>query len=142
MLMAEIKKRFLTLVDAYKTDAQVLAIIKADMDTIGLYVNEIVMFEYSMPIWNALNVPNERIATADNKRREMHNKAIVAVTQLVEFADNANIKPIYEDSLEDRHQIAQACEKIVITFFAGRDKFKKQDIEHYEQLAHEPVRYY
>lgn len=142
MLMTEIKKRFTELVNAYRDDEQILTLIEANMNAIGAYVNEVYNFETHLPIWRALNVPDENIQKRDDGRRQMHNKAIDATRQLVEFAKDASIAPIYDGSLEDRHEIANFCEKVVLTFFAGRNKFKAQNIDNYEQIAHEPVKYY
>lgn len=142
MLMTEIKKRFTELVIAYHDDEQILTLIESNMNAIGVYVNEVYIFEYSMPIWNSLNVPDEKIRKKDDVRRQMHNKAIEATMQLVGFAKDANVAPIYDGSLEDRHEIANFCEKVVLTFFAGRNKFKPQNIDKYEQIAQEPVKYF
>ena len=145
MLMAEIKKRFVELVNAYRHDEQVLTLIEADMNAIGDYVKEVYVREYSATMDMVLlsgEKYNEVATKKENRRRDLHNKAIEATTQLVECCTRANIKPIYDGDLENRHEVGYFCEKTVISFFAGRDKFKPQNIENYEQIAQEPVRYY
>lgn len=119
-----IKEKFQALVSACAGDADMLDIINSDMKALSDYVNAVYAMETSIPIILARYEGDEvrdRIQELDQRRRDKHERAIVATKRLNRFAQMENIKPLFTGDTSDRYQVAEFCLVCMTEFFFGSD---------------------
>lgn len=119
-----IKEKFQALVSACAGDTDMLDIIDSDMQALSDYVNAVYAMETSIPIilarYEGEDV-RDRIQTLDQRRRDKHERAIVAVKRLNRFAQMENVQPLFTGNTSDRYQVAKFCQACMAEFFSGRD---------------------
>lgn len=119
-----IREKFQALVSACADDADMLDIIDSDMKALSDYVNAVYAMETSIPIILARYEGEEvrdRIQALDQRRRDKHERAIVATKRLNRFAQMEHVQPLFAGDTSDRYQIAEFCQACMTEFFAGRD---------------------
>lgn len=136
-----IKEKFVSIVNAYKDDNDVLDIIQKDMKSIGDYFSSVYMMETSMSIIYARYEGQElrdRIEALDSNRRFCHERAIMGVKRLNRFADMKNLEPVFSGDTDDRLQIADFCRDTMVEFFDGRvgQELSINSVREYEHEMH------
>lgn len=118
-----IKEKYQKLVDVYKSDQDILAIILDDMTALGSYVHEVYEMETFLPVLKVKYSDQElrdKRSLYDGNRHIAHERAIMAVKRLNRFSEKAGLKLFFEGDTTDRIQIANFCMQTVNEFFDKR----------------------
>ena len=119
-----IREKFQALISVCADDTDILDIIDSDMKALSDYVNAVYAMETSIPIILARYEGEEvrdRIQALDQRRRDKHERAIVATKRLNRFAQMEHVQPLFAGDTSDRYQVAEFCQACMTEFFAGRD---------------------
>ena len=94
-----IKEKYQKLVDVYKSDQDILAIILDDMTALGSYVHEVYEMETFLPVLKAKYSDQElrdKRNLYDDNRHIAHERVIMAVKRLNRFSEKAGLKLFFE----------------------------------------------
>lgn len=118
-----IKEKYQKLVNVYKSDHDILAIILDDMAALDSYVHEVYKMETALPVlktkYSGQELRDKR-SLYDGSRHLAHERAIMAVKRLNRFSEKAGLKLFFEGDTTDRIQIANFCMQTVNEFFDKR----------------------
>lgn len=132
------KENFLNLIEAFRTDEDVLKMITYNMAAFSEYVASVYILETNIPIIRMRyegQDARDRIQKLDRKRRICHEAAINAVRQLNRWAKLKKVEPIYSGDENDRNQIANFCIEIVKEFFEDGNPRPKATLEELKDYA-------
>ena len=114
---------YVELLEYFKTDHDVLDIIKTDITHLQEYVQAVYSMETLIPIYRVRYDGDDlryHIEKLDNARRDKHNLAIMSVKRLNRFADLADLPHLFDGNVDDRYEVADFCMNTVNTVFSAR----------------------
>lgn len=114
---------YVELLEYFKTDHDVLDIIKTDIAHLQEYVQAVYSMETLIPIYRVRYDDDDlryHIEKLDNARRDKHNLAIMSVKRLNRFADLAKLPRLFDGNVDDRYEVADFCMNTVNTVFSTR----------------------
>ena len=118
-----ITEKIQKLINSFKGDDAVLDILKSDISSLGDYVNSVYLMKATLPIIRFKYEGKDlryHVEKLDHRRRDHHERVIVAVKRINRFAKIANLDPIYDGNEDDRYAIAEFCSECVNTYFENR----------------------
>ena len=114
---------YVELLEYFKTDHDVLDIIKTDITHLQEYVQAVYSMETLIPIYRVRYDGDDlryNIEKLDNARRDKHNLAIMSVKRLNRFAGLADLPRLFDGNVDDRYEVADFCMNTVNTVFSAR----------------------
>lgn len=114
------KKKYLEMINVAedKSDAE---FIFMEVDKYRKYVNAVIAMELQIPVLRFTCPDTESFQNAvmelDKQRRIVHNSAISACTILNRYCENHGLEKWFDGDVEDRHAVAEFCEKVVSNLF-------------------------